>query len=265
MRVVRLRFRCCIPGVRQCATSELPSSPMRSSTFWGYLAGLSIFPVVIYSFFPSTPGEGETTVGVDMKAAREGQSNRVVLGGAFTATDAATLARVTNDTVFRGRWSMLYFGFTHCTEVCPNTMKFLSGVVEALASCSGERPNIQTVFYSVDYIRDTPVVTHKFCQRFPSCHPVGLCGTRHDVTQATSAWRVYYTTYDESEDEKAARLEKGLPEPVLDENYQFDHSSAIYLVGPDGKLKDFFFKEMGVENAVERIGLHLSDGYGLNS
>jgi cytochrome oxidase Cu insertion factor (SCO1/SenC/PrrC family) len=88
------------------------------------------------------------------------------------------------------------------------------------------------------------------------------------VSQACRAWRVYYTSMEETEEERAAREAKGMTlEEALgsrNERYQLDHSAAVYLVHPSGALRDFFFEEMGAAHAADRIDLHLSDAYGLD-
>merc|ERR1711916_107153 len=78
----------------------------------------------------------------------------------------------------------------------------------------------------------------------------------------------YFSALSETTDEAQARRAKGyatLKDAIAaDDTYQFDHSAASYLIGPDGKLRDFFFREMGKDHAVDRIGLHWADAYGLN-
>jgi cytochrome oxidase Cu insertion factor (SCO1/SenC/PrrC family) len=198
---------------------------------------------------------------------------RPSLGGPFELVDAASEKTVTDMDVFGGKWTLLYFGFTKCAEICPRNVAFLTSVLAAARLKYGANQDfreslaqLQGCFLSIDHIRDDPATVRAFLAKYdPSSSRIkGLCGNRAQVQVAASAWRVYFSSYDESDEERAAREAKGLELPELSDTYQFDHSSAIYLVGPDGKLKDFFFLELGVETLVDRLALHFANAYNIN-
>jgi cytochrome oxidase Cu insertion factor (SCO1/SenC/PrrC family) len=229
------------------------------------------------------------------------------LGGPFQLYDSKTGKLVTDTDVFKGHWTLLYFGFTRCAEICPNCTKFMTEVITTSQEKYGrnskedeetraDASKMQICFISVDHIRDRPADLTKFMEKYakktsPSPDAknststpwwkfwsrggggakdetvpyVGLVGkTKEEVTAAASAWRVYVSSVEETDEERLAREAKGIPAPdLMDDSYQVDHSAAIYFIGPDGQMKDFFFREIGVEQTVDRIGLHFADVYGI--
>lgn len=191
------------------------------------------------------------------------------LGGPFgTIVDCASGQPVDHVNVFGGpRWSLLYFGFARCAEVCPRNLNFLARVVQAAdakLAAEGNGGKLQIVFVSVDPLRDSPEALNAYLsQRVPAGVPWrGLCGSEEQVASIAKAWRVYYSSVSETESERAAREAKGVAEDSS--TYQLDHSAAVYFVAPGGQLRDLFFDEMGVNHAVTRIDLHLSNMYGFD-
>jgi cytochrome oxidase Cu insertion factor (SCO1/SenC/PrrC family) len=195
---------------------------------------------------------------------------RAQLGGPFRLRESRTGKYITDEELFKDKWTLLYFGFSKCAEICPNTLAYISQVMKACdeeycndADLANEEKKLQAVFLSIDFLRDKPEVVETFVRRYDP-RVRGLCGTKQEVEIAARAWRVYYSSVDETDEEREAREAKGVDAPVVDDTYQFDHSSAIYLVGPDGKMKDFFFQVMGIDDTVSRIGIHMSDIYGFS-
>jgi cytochrome oxidase Cu insertion factor (SCO1/SenC/PrrC family) len=194
------------------------------------------------------------------------------LGGPFTMTDCATGGRATDvDVLSAGKWSLLYFGFTKCAEVCPRNLAFMVGAVTG-ATEPAARSDVQIVFVSVDPLRDTaPVLRDYLTERVPAgVHWRGLVGSDAEVAAAARAWRVYYSSLSETDDERAAREAKGMSLATAlgpaNAHYQLDHSAAVYFVAPDGRLRDLFFDQMGPQHAASRIDLHLAGAYsGLNA
>lgn len=194
------------------------------------------------------------------------------LGGPFRLRESKSGEYITNEQLFNNHWTLLYFGFSKCAEVCPTTLQFISEILRDCDKAYGgpEHPEtsaaeerLQAAFLSIDFIRDSPEVVQKFVAKYDP-RVRGLCGSKSEVENAARVWRVYFSSVDETDEEREAREAKGVPPPEIDDTYQFDHSSAIYLVGPDGKMKDFFFKEMGLDDAVDRIGVHFLNVYGFS-
>lgn len=133
------------------------------------------------------------------------------VGGPFTLTDYDG-RRVTQD-ILLGRPTALFFGYTHCPEVCPTTV----GNLEYWMSELGPKADdLQIFFVTVDPERDTPAVLSDYL-RAQSDRVRGLTGTPQETAQMLKAWRVYA---------KKVPLEGG--------SYSMDHSSMIYLLDRKG-------------------------------
>lgn len=185
------------------------------------------------AWFGRAPGESiadaflrriAALTGADMPAPSAGGiqlAQGVALGGPFTLVDHT--GRTVTERDFAGRALLVYFGFTYCPDVCPTELGTIAAALDAMGP-AGER--VTPVFVSIDPERDTPAAMADYVSRF---HPrmVGLTGSAEQVAQAARAYRVYYA--------------KVRPRESTD--YLMDHSSFIYLVGPDGRVRSLFRPE----------------------
>ncbi len=152
----------------------------------------------------------------------------------FTLQDSAGGA-VTRDT-FRGRWNLLFFGFTHCPDVCPATLQVLSAArAEMLAG--GQRPLPRIVLVSVDPERDTPELMSQYVDYFGDDN-LGVTGSLEETRKLASALGIYFQK-----------------QPVDDGNYTVDHSAAVLLVNPDAEFQALFGGSHRVENYVHDLPL----------
>lgn len=110
----------------------------------------------------------------------------------------------------KGRVSLVYFGYTHCPDVCPETMARLMQVIGKLGP---DAQNVRILFVSVDPARDTPSALHDYVGAFDSQHAFGLTGTDAQIEQMARHYRVAY------------QMEKRDPNG----NYEVTHSSAVYI------------------------------------
>ena len=118
----------------------------------------------------------------------------------------------------RGKWSFLFFGYTHCPDICPITLAVMNKVHERLDS-ETVRPRAQTVFISVDPQRDTPGRLRQYLDHFNPDF-IGLGGSVEQVAEiAGQVGAAYYT--DETDNEQG---------------YLVDHSGSLFLVDPEGRL-----------------------------
>jgi cytochrome oxidase Cu insertion factor (SCO1/SenC/PrrC family) len=142
----------------------------------------------------------------------------MTLGGPFSLTDHA--GRPVTERDFAGRWLLVYFGYTYCPDVCPTELGTVAAALDAMGP-AGE--GVTPVFITVNPERDTPAALADYVGRF---HPrmVGLTGTPEQVAEAARRYRVYF-----------ARTRS----PNATE-YLMDHSSLVYLVGPDGRVRTLF-------------------------
>ena len=157
------------------------------------------------------------------------------IGGPFTLTSHT--GDTVSDADFRGKYMLVYFGYTYCPDVCPTS---LSRNSEAMAMLGASADRITPVLITVDPERDTVELLDSYVGYF---HPrlVGLTGTDAQVADVAKAYRVYYTKV--ADDESA--IEDGV--------YLVDHTSITYLMGPDGQFVQHFSHTTGVDAMAERL------------
>ncbi|MGE0255851.1 MAG: SCO family protein [Alphaproteobacteria bacterium] len=142
----------------------------------------------------------------------------VSIGGPFELVDQT--GKTVTDADFRGRWMLVYFGYTFCPDVCPTELANMALALDGLGEAAAK---VVPMLVTVDPERDTPAVLAEYMPLFGDRF-VGLTGSRAQVEAAMKAYRVY-----------AARNET----PGTTE-YLMDHSSYVYLMGPDGKFVAMF-------------------------
>jgi protein SCO1 len=111
----------------------------------------------------------------------------------------------------------VYFGYTYCPDVCPTTLNAVASALDKLGPKAGE---LRPIFITVDPHRDTPAVMKQYTAAF-SPALIGLTGTPDEIARVAKEYRVYYA--------------KDVTGPGPDD-YSMDHSSIIYLMGPDGRF-----------------------------
>ncbi|CAL8323046.1 unnamed protein product [Lota lota] len=166
------------------------------------------------------------------------QLKRVALGqGNFSLTDHTGQRRNKKD--FLGEWVLLYFGFTHCPDICPEELEKLSAVVASLDK-DPTLPHVQPLFVTVDPERDDVAALGKYVKDF---HPrlIGLTGTDEEVKQAGRDYRVYASAGPKDDDG----------------DYIVDHTILIYLVNPDGLFLDYYNRMKSEEQMSESIRNHM--------
>ncbi len=137
------------------------------------------------------------------------------IGGPFTLTGSH--GETVTDRDLRGRFALIYFGYTFCPDVCPTTLNTLA---TALGAMGPEANRITPVFITVDPQRDTPAVLRSYVAAF-SPRLRGFTGTPAQIAAVEREYRVY-----------AARHVTG-PGPG---DYTMDHTSLIYLMDPQGRF-----------------------------
>jgi len=154
------------------------------------------------------------------------------LGGPFSLIDRQ--GKVFTDKDLRGKYALIYFGFTNCPDICPEEMEKQTMVIERLDKKLGEV--ITPVFITCDPARDTVPLVDKYCKDF---HPriVGLTGSSDQIKQVTRSYRVYYNeaVHQEGED------------------YLVDHSIIHYLLDPKGKFVDFYGKNLTCDEMTQKM------------
>jgi len=154
-----------------------------------------------------------------------------VVGGPFQMVDQT--GRTVDQTVLKGKWSVVFFGYTYCPDVCPTTMQAVRAAVDQL----GPRgKDVRIVFVSVDAGRDTPAKMKAWldAQGMPP-GTLGLTGTPAQVAVATKAYRAYYEIKGSGPD------------------YQVNHSSVAYLMTPRGRFDRVLAYGLTPEQMADQI------------
>lgn len=140
----------------------------------------------------------------------------------------------------RGEFSLLYFGFCHCPDICPDELEKVAEAVDIVDKKLGVK--MVPVFISVDPERDTPARIKEYVQEF---HPrmLGLTGDLDAVKKTSKAYRVYYSKTGEP----GAK------------DYLVDHSIIHYLIDPDGEFVTFYGKNYSAEQMADSLCEHASN------
>jgi protein SCO1/2 len=157
---------------------------------------------------------------------------QALVGGPFTLTDH-TGKRVT-DQDFRGRTMLVFFGFTFCPDVCPSGLQVMSAALDKLGP-KAER--VVPILITVDPERDTPAQLALYVSSF---HPrlIGLTGTPAEIDAVAKAYRAYV---------------KKVEDPKSTAGYTIDHSSIIYVMGPDGAYRTHFTHTTNADAMADRL------------
>lgn len=120
---------------------------------------------------------------------------------------------------YQGKWLLLFFGYTHCPDVCPTT---LVNIADTLKALGGRAATFQPIFITIDPERDTPEMMSDYLANFGGGF-IGLTGTPDQVAAAANAYGVFYRR-----------------QPAADGDDMMDHSTAIALVSPRGNFLRVF-------------------------
>ncbi len=141
-----------------------------------------------------------------------------------------------NADTFRGQWDLVFFGFTHCPDICPATLQILASVNRELID-SGSTSVPRIVLVSVDPERDTPDVLGKYMGYF-GADSLGITGELEEIQKLTAALGIYFS--------KVA---------TDDDNYVVDHSAVVLAINPDGEFYALFSTPHEIANYVHDLPL----------
>jgi protein SCO1/2 len=162
----------------------------------------------------------------------EGPPAVQAIGGPFVLVDHD--GRTVSDRDFAGHLLLIYFGFTHCPDMCPLAMQEMAVALDALGPMAKD---VQPLLITVDPERDTPETLKRYVTQF---HPriLGLTGTPEQIDAAVRAYRVY-----------AARA-KG---ESVEHHYSVDHTGLIYVMGKNGEYLAHFSSGTSGAAMAERL------------
>jgi protein SCO1/2 len=163
-------------------------------------------------------------------------SGTALIGGPFTLIDQN--GKTVTDRDFPGRYKLVFFGFTHCPDICPAELQVMAAVLDQLGD---KADKVVPIFITVDPERDTPQVMSDFVKNFGR-RLVGLTGSPEAVAAAAKAYRVVYTKVDD---------------PGSANGYTVDHSALVYLMGPDGEYLNHFAYGTSAATMAEALRRYL--------
>jgi cytochrome oxidase Cu insertion factor (SCO1/SenC/PrrC family) len=159
-------------------------------------------------------------------------------GGPFTLRDHA--GKRVSDTDFRGRFMLVYFGFTRCTDTCPVDLPIIAQALDAIGPLAD---GVAPLFVTVDPAHDTPAVLAAYVAAF---HPrlIGLTGSEDEIAAAAKAYKVH-----------RRKLTQAHHAPG---DYAVDHGSLTYLMGRDGRFLTLLPHNSGAERLAAVLRKYLA-------
>ena len=156
------------------------------------------------------------------------------IGGPFSLTDQN--GRTVTDRDLKGHPFLVFFGFTHCPDVCPTTLFDVSEILRALGP---DADRVRALFVTVDPERDTSPTLKDYLSSFDP-HLTALTGDPEAVAVVAKAYRVYYKKV-----------------PLAEGGYTMDHTAIVYLMNKDGKFVSPFNLKRPTEAAVADLRKHI--------
>jgi protein SCO1/2 len=154
------------------------------------------------------------------------------INGSFSLVDQDG-KRVTQ-TSFRGKIELIYFGYTHCPDVCPTSLNIIAAALKSLGLQANE---IEPIFITLDPERDTREVIGEYVSYFvPGMR--GLTGTSEEIAKVTKEFGIYYS--------KAERAGSDQP-------YTIDHANRVFLMDRQGRLAKSFSGNLTVDQIVDGL------------
>jgi protein SCO1/2 len=173
---------------------------------------------------------------VDAGPPRIEGSGKALIGGPFALIDQN--GKTVTDRDFAGRYTLVFFGFTHCPDICPAELQVMTAALDQLGD---KADKVVPIFITLDPERDTPQIVGDYVRNF-SPRLVGLTGSAEAVAGAARAYRVIY-----------AKVE----DPSSANGYSVDHSALVYLMGPNGDYLEHFAYGTSAATMAETLRRYL--------
>ena len=159
-------------------------------------------------------------------------SGAALIGGPFSLVGAD--GKPVTDRDFRGRYMLIFFGFTHCPDICPAELQVIAQALEQLGD---KAKTVVPIFITLDPERDTPEAMANYVKSFGP-NFVGLTGSPGAIATAAKAYRVAYAKV-ENKDSAG--------------DYSVDHSALVYLMDPEGRYVTHFSYGLSADQMAEKL------------
>ena len=190
------------------------------------LIGLLVVAVAVLELRPRGGPSGETIA----------VPGGITLGGPFQLTDDT--GRAVTDADYRGRWMLVFFGYSNCPDECPLTLQKMAGALTRLGSLADK---VAPIFITVDPARDTPARLKTYLANFDP-RITGLTGSDAQIAQAAKAYRVFYAPG--KHEESGADL--------------VSHSTFLYLLDPAGRFSTLLPSDVDADRLAAELRAELT-------
>jgi|SRR6476620_215804 len=177
--------------------------------------------VILAGFLVGALGGAAALIVTSAQGPKVETTGTALIGGPFTLVDQN--GKTVTDRDFRGKYMLIFFGFTHCPDICPAELQVMSAALDALGSKAHE---VVPVFVTLDPERDTSEVVGTYVKNFGK-NFVGLTGSPSAIANAAKAYRVTYSKFEYNGKDVNYR-------------YSIDHSALVYLMDKDGQYLTHF-------------------------
>ena len=177
----------------------------------------NLFSIVITTLFITIGSLSSLSIQAGAAASTDTATpSKVTTGGRFMLQDQT--GKIVTDEDFKGKFMLIYFGYTYCPDICPTSLQTIAHALDLL----GKKGDvIQPIFISIDPQRDTVKVLREYVAAF---HPrlIGLTGTEAVVNSVAKKYRVRFKKVSET--------------GGINDDYTVDHTSSVFLMGPQGEF-----------------------------
>src|SRR6476659_5471620 len=170
--------------------------------------------VILAGFLVRALGGAAALIVTSAQGPKVETTGTALIGGPFTLVDQN--GKTVTDRDFRGKYMLIFFGFTHCPDICPAELQVMAAALDQLGD---KAKKIVPIFITLDPERDTPEAVGAYVKNFSS-NIVGLTGSMEAISATAKAYRVSFSKFQDKSG---------------GDNYTIDHSALAYLMGTDGE------------------------------